>query len=151
MGNKWPPARGYTWAPFERGNTVSLVHGADSPRTVEARAQEVRKELFAVCPWLHEEHDVIAVARFLLAEVRALILHNHIAKVCNSDGPGKVPVRMWEQATAADRLAAQLGHVLGLDPTGRARLEQTVASTEETLTDLAERGRAIRKRREGTS
>jgi hypothetical protein len=142
-------ARGYSWPPFEAGHTLSIVHGADSPRTVAARAELVRPRLFEVCPWLHETMDVIAVDRFLRAEARALILHEHIAAVTDEKGAGKVPVRLWEQVTAADRLAAQLGNVLGLDPTGRARLQQTVASTEATLADLAAQGAQTRGRRPG--
>jgi hypothetical protein len=131
------PARGYSWKPFV------AVHGADSPAAVEARAELVRHELFEVCPWLDQDKDVIAVARFLRAEARALMLHENITTVAARDGIAKVPVRQWEQATAADRLAAQLGNVLGLDPTGRARLQQTVASTRRTLGDLIKTGGEI--------
>ena len=130
---------------FEPGNTVALRHGANSPRAVAERAELVRPRLFEVCPWLHTTHDVLAVDRFLRAEARALILHDYIAGIC--DGPGgaaKVPVRVWEQATAADNLAARLGNTLGLDPSGRARLQQTVASTEATLADLKAQGAQTR-------
>jgi hypothetical protein len=129
------PARGYSWKPF------APVHGADSPVEVEKRAEAVREELFAICPWLDPDKDVIAVARFLRAEARALMLHENITTVATRDGIAKVPVRQWEQATAADRLAAQLGNVLGLDPTGRANLQHTVASTTQALADLAATGR----------
>jgi hypothetical protein len=57
-------------------------------------------------------------------------------------------VRVWEQATAADNLAARLGNTLGLDPSGRARLKQTVATTEASLADLAARGAEITRRRD---
>jgi hypothetical protein len=70
--------------------------------------------------------------------------------VCETEGVGKVPLRSWEQATAADRLAAQLGNVLGLDPLGKARLQSLVAGTEvamRSLADLAEEGRLIAERR----
>jgi hypothetical protein len=142
-----------TWKPnpnpkapdFAPGNTMSVTHGANSPRAVEARAEIVRQELFTICPWLDAGQDVIAVARFLRAEARALMLHESIMEISERAGAAKVPVRQWEQATAADRLAAQLGNVLGLDPTGRARLKQTVVSTEHTLADLMAQGRTIRK------
>jgi hypothetical protein len=125
---------------FTPGNTVALKHGANSPTAVAARAELVRPRLFEVCPWLHEMHDVIAVDRFLRAEARALILHEYIAGICDTTGPAKVPVKVWEQATAADNLAARLGNTLGLDPSGRARLQQTVASTQATLADLKAQG-----------
>lgn len=143
------PARGYSWPPFQPGHTLSLVHGADSERTIEAKAAELRPQLFEICPWIDPEKDVIAVARFLRAESRALILHGYITKLTEEKGPGSVPQRTWEQATAADRLAAQLGNVLGLDPTGRARLQQVAATTEATLStleDVRREGREARQR-----
>jgi hypothetical protein len=139
------PPRGYSWPPFEKGHTLSLVHGADSERSIAARAELVRPRLYEVCPWLHDTLDVIAVDRFLRAEARALMLHEHIVSVTEEKGAGKVPVRLWEQVTAADRLAAQLGNTLGLDPTGRARLQQTLASTEAILADVEADGRRARQ------
>ncbi len=136
------PARGYSWPDATPGNTIALKHGANSPRAIAARAELIRPRLFEVCPWLHETHDVIAVDRFLRAESRALILHSYIAGICDGPGAAKVPVKVWEQATAADNLAARLGNTLGLDPTGRARLQQTVASTEASLADLRADGAA---------
>lgn len=141
------PARGYSWPPFEPGNKAALRHGAYSPSVIEAKAAEFRERLFDVCPWIDPDRDVVAVARFLRAEARALMLHQLILDISAERGAEKVPVRTWEQAAAADRLAAQLGNVLGLDPTGRARLQQTVASTEATLADLKDQGRAIVARR----
>ena len=35
------PAGGYSWPPFEDGNTASLVHGVYSERSIEARAADV--------------------------------------------------------------------------------------------------------------
>lgn len=34
------PARGYSWPPFEKDHTLSLRHGANSPRVVEPLAAE---------------------------------------------------------------------------------------------------------------
>ncbi len=134
--------------PPPRGNTFSLVHGGDSPRTIEARAAEARTALLDICPWLDEPAYAPAVARFLRAEARALLLHGHIAATAREKGVGAVASRLWEQATAADRLAAQLGNVLGLDPLGRARLQSLTAGAEvavASLASLAAEGRAIRE------
>jgi hypothetical protein len=127
--------------PPPKGNTWHLVHGADSDRALEARAAELRPRLIELCPWL-EEIDVVAVSRFLRVEARSLVLDRYMAEIIDTAGPGKVPVRMWEQANATDRLAADLGNRLGLDSAGRAQLRQTVASTEHTLADLAADGRS---------
>jgi len=129
--------------PFEKGHTLSLVHGADSERALEARAAELRPKLFELCPWL-EQVDVIAVSRFLRVEARSLILEAYMAGLIDQGGPGKVPIRMWEQANATDRLAGDLGTKLGLDTAGRAQLRQTVASTQATLADLKAQGEATK-------
>ena len=145
------PARGYSRPPFEKGNTLALGTGHDSPRAIEGKAEHVRATLLEVAPWLDEPAYAPAVARFLRAEARALLLHEHITRTAEEKGTAAVPSRTWEQATAADRLAAQLGNVLGLDPLGKARLQSLAAGTELTvrsLADLAAEGAAIRERRQ---
>jgi hypothetical protein len=82
----------------------------------------------------------------LRAEARALLAHEHILRVTADQGFEKVSTRLLEVAAASDRLAAQLGNVLGLDPLGRARLQQLAAGTQltvESLGQLAARGQAI--------
>jgi hypothetical protein len=91
-----------------------------------------------------------AVTRYLRAESRALLLHEHIEKLCAEKGAGAVASRVWEQVTACDRLAAQLGHDLGLSPRGRAEVRKATADAEvagATVADLAEQGKLIRQRR----
>lgn len=132
---------------FQRGHALRRTHGADHEGTIEERATEVRAHLEDLCPWLAADEYAPAVARFLRAEARALILHDHIEATVASHGAGKVASRVWEQATAADRLAAQLGNVLGLDPLGRAKLQALTAGAEvqmATLADLSAQGRAAR-------
>jgi hypothetical protein len=136
--------------PPPRGNRWATVHGGDSEREIEIEAREVRKAIYEVAPWLDQPEYAPAVARFIRAEGRALLLHHHIATVANEKGPAAVSSRLWEQATAADRLAAQLGNVLGLDPLGKARLQSLAAGTEvaiHSLGKLAEEGREIAERR----
>jgi len=141
-------ARHYSWPPFEEGNTASLVHGADSERTLEAQAAQIRPRLFELCSWVEDVDAIaIAMARFLRVEARSLILESSMAEIIATAGPGKVPIRMWEQANATDRLAGDLGRKLGLDSAGRAQLRQSEASTQSSLADLAATGRAIRERR----
>lgn len=145
------PKRGYSWPPFEAGHTLSLVHGARSPRTIAARAAEVHEELLEVAPYLDHPRFLPAVQRYLDAAARESLLHNHVLKVSADKGPGAVPARVWEQATAAARLAAKLGTDLGLDPIGHARIRALSAGAEATETQLAQlanRGSEILKRRE---
>lgn len=151
MAESKGPSRGYSWEPFQKSNTYSLVHGAESPAVIEAKAGEVRDTIRDLAPWLDRPEYLPAVARWLRAEARALLLHAHIEKVAAEKGTGTVPVRQWEQATAADRLAARLGSDLGLDPIGRARIAATATTAElgqATLAELGSQGKAIRERRE---
>jgi hypothetical protein len=137
--------------PFQPGHTLSLVHGGNSERAIEAKAAVVRGTLLEIAPWLDEPEYSIAVARFLRAEARSLLLHSAILKQADDrGGEDKVSSRLWEQTTAADRLSAQLGNVLGLDPLGRARLQQVASQAEinvRTLGDLAAEGREVRRLR----
>jgi len=143
-------ARGYSWPPFEPGHTLSLVHGAHSPRAIAARAEVVHAELLEFAPYLAEDKFIPAVSRYLNAASREALLHEHITTLSDEDGPGAVPPKIWEQATAATRLAANLGSALGLDPIGHARIRALTSgaeATEATLGDLKTEGRAIRERR----
>lgn len=60
-----------------------------------------------------------------------------IVATAEAKGPQAVKPWAWEQARSADRLAAELGHSLGLDPIGRLRLQRETASAERGKHDLA--------------
>jgi len=138
-------ARGYSWPAFEEGHTLSLVHGADSPRTIEARSAEVRERIFELAPWLQQDAFVPAVARYLRAEARELLIHEHIVKVSTEDGAGAVSQRLWEAATGCANASMKASALLGLDPQSYARLRATTghaAATEATLADLRADGAA---------
>jgi len=132
--------------PFEPAHTLSLIHGAESERTIEARAAEVRVQLFEIAPWLDQAAFVPAVARFLRAEARELLIHEHIVKVSAEEGTGAVPQRLWESATACANASMKASALLGLDPQSYARLRATTghaASTEASLVDrLADAAKA---------
>jgi hypothetical protein len=146
------PARGYSWPPFENGNTKSLVHGARSPRVVDAAATILAESVVSEAPWLDAEIFQAAVWRYARAEARARLLSNYILEVAE-DHPEQIGARLWESANGADNTASKMAESLGLTPLSRAKLAAIVASTEATsegLTQLAERGHAIRERRDAT-
>ena len=140
------PARNYSWPPFEPGNSKALVHGGSSPRAIAERAELVHAELLTVAPYLSEPKFLPSVSRYLNAAAREALLHEHIVSVSEEQGVGKVPSRVWEQATAAARLAAKLGSDLGLDPIGHARIRALSAGADAraSLADLAAEGRRLR-------
>jgi hypothetical protein len=151
MTRETKPARDYSWPPFEEGNTAALVHGAESERAVNAPAVEVHAELLRYAPYLNEDKFLPAVNRYLQAAAPEALLHEFILKTCDDKGPGAVPSRTWEQATAASRLSAKLGSDLGLDVIGHARIRALTVGAEvgaASLDGLMAEGRAIRQRRD---
>lgn len=145
------PARGYSRAPFSKGNTAALVHGANHPPTVEARAALVHRDLLAVAPHLDDPLFLPAVDRYLQTTAVEKILRDHIFEVCARNGPAAVPVRLWESLTAVTRSAAKQATDLGLDPLGHARLRATAANAEVssiTLADLIAQGDSVRRNAE---
>ena len=139
------PARGYSWPPFKPGHRLSLIHGADSARAIEAKAAEVHDELLSIAPYLAEDKFIPAVNRYLQAAAREALLDRHIQAVSAEKGAGAVSSRLWEQATAATRLAAKLGSDLGLDPIGHARIRALAVGAEvgeATLDELKAQGQA---------
>jgi hypothetical protein len=143
------PARGYSWPPFEDGNTAALVHGAQSPRVVDAVAVVLAEAVVAEAPWLKAEIFQPAIWRYARAEARARLLSNFILEVAEEHSE-KIGARLWESANGADNTANRMAESLGLTPLSRAHLAGIVTGTEATsagITELAERGKAIRARR----
>jgi hypothetical protein len=143
-------ARGYSWPAFEDANTASLVHGAQSPRVLDAAATVLAEAVVTEAPWLEAEIFQPAIWRYARAEARARLLSNYILQVAD-EHPEKIGARLWESANGADNTASKMAEALGLTPLSRARLAAIVTSTEATtqgLDVLAERGRAIRQRRD---
>lgn len=141
------PARGYTWPPFEPGNTLSLRHGAFSPQAIAAKAEQVHNELVLQAPWLAEEKYAPALKRYLDATAREALAHNALMA-----SPNRVSPRLVEAATAAARLAWQMGDALGLTPAGHQKLKLLVAGAavaEVDVANLASEGQALRRRLEG--
>jgi hypothetical protein len=105
------------------------VHGGYSERSVAERAEVVRGDLYAVAPWLAEQPSwAVAVERFLRTEARSRIFGEYVEQLAVERGAAAVPIRAVEVANAADRLAADLGSTLGLDPTSFAKLRALGAS-----------------------
>jgi hypothetical protein len=64
------PARGYSWPPFEKGNTLSVGnfgavrHGAYSDRIITEKADHIRGLLLSSHPYLADETFSEAVLRY---------------------------------------------------------------------------------------
>lgn len=142
------PARGYSWLPFEPGNSIALIHGTYSDRALAERAELVHEELLATCPWLNEDRYAPSVQRYLDSAAREALAHQALMHL----KPGaKGFTRLLEVATAASRLSWFMADALGLTPAGHSKLKMLTAGgefAEQSLADLAREGRAIRERRQ---
>jgi hypothetical protein len=144
------PARGYSWEPFLPDHVKSIVHGADSPRVIEAVAKIVRSEVVEQAPWLLEPIFGDALERYARSEARARLLADHIFRVADEEGAQKIPVRLWESAVACDNAASRAATDLGLTPLSRAKLALLTTSNERAaqgLEELSATGAAIRAKR----
>lgn len=123
--------------PFEPGNTLSLRHGAYSPAVIAERAEVVHAALLEVAPWLDDDRYMVSVDRYIKATAREQLAHEALM---NST---KLSPRLLETATAAARLAWQMGDALGLTPAGHAKLKMLSAGgavAERTVADLVADG-----------
>lgn len=135
--------------PFEPGNTIGQRHGAYSPAAIAERAQAVHAELLTFAPYLDEPRFMPAIERYLHAASREALLDEHIRTLSAEKDAGAVPARVWEQCTAAARLAAKLGDDLGLSPIGHARIQALSAGAAASgaaasLAELSAAGKAAR-------
>jgi hypothetical protein len=125
-------ARGYSWAPFRPGHTLSTRHGAYSPRKVDPLAAELVERTAPTVTWW-QQCDMPAVWAWARVEARIQLVTEYLAEVggdLTDDG---------EVRAAADlltRLESQaMNHRarIGLDPLSRARLGRDVAATQVDL------------------
>jgi hypothetical protein len=144
------PARGYSWPPFEKGNTAGLIHGHRSPRSIAARAEVLTDAVIAEAPWLTAPIFQPALARYARAEAIAQLHGEYILDLLETE-PEKVGARLLEASNSSTRTANVMAESLGLTPLSRAKLANLVTSTEATsegMTQLVERGRLIREKRD---
>ncbi len=130
---KRPPARGYSWPPFQPGHTLSMKHGARSPRMVDPIAAELVESVTSELVWLTPA-DMPAVWAWARAEAQVQLLTEYLAKAGNEsgDGVGDLDADRVKSAYAllhkAESRAATGRSRLGLDPLSRARLGRDVAA-----------------------
>ncbi len=124
--------------PFEPGNQIVRRHGTYSPAAIAERAAEVHDALLDIAPWVDEPEYAPSVDRYLKATAREQLAHEALM------AGGKLVPRLLETATAASRLAWQMGEQLGLTPAGHAKLRVLWGAAAEAERSLA-RGSALAK------
>jgi hypothetical protein len=116
------PARGYSWAPFEPGHTVSLRHGAWSPRSIAPVAAELEEGLHATAPWTTGSAFTAARSSWSWTEAQCVLLRAWLDEVGLLDPetfePRPASVLLNRLETRAMKLRAQLG----LDPLSLTKL-----------------------------
>jgi O-methyltransferase len=106
------PARGYSWAPFEKDHTLSLRHGAWSPRMVDPRARELVESVVSGVTWW-KDCDGPAIWAWARTEARCQLIAEWLAERGDLDAmdiPGYGPVLnpLWDlRGSESD----YLGHV----------------------------------------
>lgn len=150
--------RGYSWPPFEPGNDVAALHGAQSPRRVDPVAESLAEWVMGLdgLEHLREPRFAAAVAAWARAEAVVLLLSDYcarmaveVATVPQRKGASSSPLeilRTWESTAATQRAR------LGLDPMSAAKLMRELTETSATarfagLDAVREQGRAARERR----
>ncbi len=124
------PARGYSWPPFQPGHRLSVKHGAQSRRVIDARAEVVRVELLEQLPWSAEPRFALAVDLAAEQVARAQLAHEAYLMT-----PG---ARNLEAATAASHRAMRSLEELGGTPAGFAKLKILAAGGEQAEASLAD-------------
>lgn len=128
------PARGYSWPPFEDGNTASLRHGAFSERTWQPVAAQLLQGAIEAYPDLGRFPELLVA--WSDAEARAELLRQHLDEVgmFDEDGaPRRGPLAWLERFSAA---AAKLREQLGLTPRSEAELARLRAEATRSIADL---------------
>lgn len=138
-------ARGYSWPPFEKGNTAGERHGADSERRWRPIADELERDVLEVAPWLSRPGFRAAVRAWAKAEARAQLVADWLDERGDLDDDGEPrPAATYSlrlEASAAAKRAA-----LGLDPMSFAKLLATFsgsAGADDVLEALRAEGAAI--------
>ncbi len=147
------PARGYSWPPFEKGNTAAVKHGAKSPRLVAEKAEAIRAMLLERYEYLADPIFTEALRRYCRIEARAVMLGDYVMAKAEAEGVETVPPTLWTETTRADALAQKAAQDLGLDPTGHARVARDLGFAKslgarlgaKQLESLASTGRELRE------
>lgn len=147
-----PGARGYSWPPFEPGNTASQTHGADSDRKVRPVADELAAWLADVAPWTTGPAYAATASAWCWAEARCRLIRSWLDSHEVVNDEGEVP----NAATYLERIEARaerLRSELGLGPLALAKLLGALSSIDgpaahDGLEAMKRAGAEIRRQRD---
>ena len=142
-------ARGYSWPPFEEGNTAALKHGGYSVEVYGPVARELVSGVLTDRPQLNRYRT--AVAAWADVEARCLVVREHLEQHGMLDDDGK-PRPAVELLVRLERQADRARQRLGLDPKADADLAKSTADAQHSIADLdsiREAGRKALEARDG--
>ena len=115
--------------PFPPGNTLTVTHGAHSPRKVDPLAQDLVDRTLAdpALSYLHAESYRPALWAWARAEAQAQLLDQYLADRAVDTVASKRSTAAYRELHRAETRAANLRTQLGLTPLSRARLGKDVA------------------------
>lgn len=129
------PAQSWQRPPFEKGNTLSIRHGAHSERSIAPIAEKWIETALSQCAYLNDPSYAPALTAWARFEAKVDLLHDWIDEYGLIDATG--------QATPAAKLlpvyegrASSLRATLGMDPVARAKLQRDAAATQVDLAAL---------------
>lgn len=131
------PARGYSWPPFERGNTAAMRHGANSARMVRPVAERIKAGLLATegLEYLRAPRFAAVLDEYARAAARAQLVDAWIAGMdwaTATDGrDGRTPP--LELSRLLSRRADLLGDRLGLAPVIDDDVRAEIKAANETI------------------
>lgn len=143
------PARGYKWAPFQPGHTLSTRHGATSERRIaaqmEAMSPQLAEEITDVS-YLSDPSFGAALRGWLRAEARCELVRAYLDEHGLLDRDG-MPRPAAELMLRLESQASKLRSRLGLDPVSRAQLQRDLTESGRNTVSMAEalaEGRRLR-------
>jgi hypothetical protein len=145
------PARGYSWPPFEEGNTAALTHGGYSAAVLQPIADGLAAELVVVAPWCAREVFVASVQAWAWAEAEVQVYRRFMTEHGPLDADYE-PRGFLDALHRAETRAAKQRAELGLSPRAWASLLKAMQESggdEDALAKLREEGRRIIEAREG--
>jgi hypothetical protein len=129
------PARGYSWPPFERGNTAAVTHSAYATAALGPRVDELADVHRPLVPG-YSPSDEPAVRLLALAFARL----ERAEVALEAAGPDEMR-RLRQDALGWANAARRLLNDLGMTPTARSRLGLTLARGESVVVQLQRESR----------
>jgi hypothetical protein len=132
-------ARGYSWPPFEPGNTAAVTHGAHSAGIVDSLAAEYAQAAVDAAPYLALDRFAFALSAWARAEARCELLSRHLDRhgVLNNRGTPRQSI--LRVLGTSERAAAHGRDALGLSPESAARIAAMIRAGGADLLSPDER------------